>query len=169
MEVPRLGVESKLWPPAYARGIAMLDPSCICNPHHNSWQCSILNPLSEARDRTHNLMIPSTPFFFHSSLPWIYGASLPLQCSEAPVALSSGTQVSWVNTPTCEYKILILDINIIWLTSIFQSQISHRRDTVADMCIKVRELLGFPLIQSGWVFRDWPYVNQVGHVFADFK
>ena len=27
--------------------------------HHSSWQCWILNPLSKARDWTHNLMVPS--------------------------------------------------------------------------------------------------------------
>ena len=27
--------------------------------HHSSQQCQILNPLSEARDQTHNLMVPS--------------------------------------------------------------------------------------------------------------
>ena len=30
----------------------MWDPSCVCNLHHSLWQCWILNPLSEARDRT---------------------------------------------------------------------------------------------------------------------
>ena len=35
------------------------NPSCICNPHHSSRQRRILNPLSEARDRTGNLMVPS--------------------------------------------------------------------------------------------------------------
>ena len=30
--------------------IAMPDLSLICHPHHSSWQCQILNPLSEARD-----------------------------------------------------------------------------------------------------------------------
>uniref|UniRef100_A0A8D1VUY0 Myosin light chain 1/3, skeletal muscle isoform n=1 Tax=Sus scrofa TaxID=9823 RepID=A0A8D1VUY0_PIG len=34
----------------------MPDPSHICNLHHSSGQCQILNPLSEARDQTHNLM-----------------------------------------------------------------------------------------------------------------
>ena len=29
----------------------MQDPSCICDLHHSLWQCWILNPLSEARDR----------------------------------------------------------------------------------------------------------------------
>ena len=38
MEVPRLGVESELQPPAYARAIATLDLSRICNLHHSSRQ-----------------------------------------------------------------------------------------------------------------------------------
>ena len=33
IEVPRLGVESELWPLAYT---ATPDPSCICNLHHSS-------------------------------------------------------------------------------------------------------------------------------------
>ena len=27
-----------------------VDPSCVCDPYHSSWQCQILNPLNEARD-----------------------------------------------------------------------------------------------------------------------
>ena len=37
----------------------MPDPSHICNLHHSSRQCQILNPLIEARDWTCNLMVPS--------------------------------------------------------------------------------------------------------------
>ena len=38
----------------------MPDFGCICDLHHSWWQqCWILNPLSEARDRTHILMDPS--------------------------------------------------------------------------------------------------------------
>jgi len=59
MEVPRLGVESELLLPAYARATATQDPSRICNLHHSSQQHQILNPLSEARGRTQNLMVPS--------------------------------------------------------------------------------------------------------------
>ena len=33
MEVPRLGVESELQPPAYARAPATRDPSLFCNLH----------------------------------------------------------------------------------------------------------------------------------------
>ena len=56
MEVPRLGVESELQLPAYATATAMPDPSCLCALHHSSWQRQILNPVSEARDRTCVLM-----------------------------------------------------------------------------------------------------------------
>ena len=43
MEVPRLGVESELQLPAYATATAMPDLSCVCDLHHSSWQCWILN------------------------------------------------------------------------------------------------------------------------------
>ena len=44
-EVPRLGVYLELLPLAYARAIAMPDPSCVCDLHHSTLQCQILNPL----------------------------------------------------------------------------------------------------------------------------
>ena len=54
MEVPRLEVGSELQLQAYTTATAMQGPSCdLC---HNSWQCQVLNPLNEARDRTCNLM-----------------------------------------------------------------------------------------------------------------
>ena len=56
MEVPRLGVESELQPLAYATASAAPDPSRICNRHHSSRQCWILNPRREARGRTCVLM-----------------------------------------------------------------------------------------------------------------
>ena len=56
MEVPRLGVQSELWLLPYTTAIATQDPSHVCNLHHGSWQCQILNPLSEARARTCILM-----------------------------------------------------------------------------------------------------------------
>ena len=59
MEVPRLGVQSELKPPAYTRARAKWNLSHVCNLHHSSQQCWILNPLSEARDRTRSLMVPS--------------------------------------------------------------------------------------------------------------
>ena len=52
MEVPRLGVKSELQPSAYTTALATPDPSRVCDLHHSSGQCQLLNPLSEARDRT---------------------------------------------------------------------------------------------------------------------
>ena len=56
MEVPRprLGVELALQLLAYitTTATAMEDPNRVCGLHHRSQQCWILNPLSEARDRT---------------------------------------------------------------------------------------------------------------------
>ena len=56
MEVPRLGVESKLQLPAYTAAIAMKNLSHVYDLHHSSQQRWILDPLIEARDQTHVLM-----------------------------------------------------------------------------------------------------------------
>ena len=66
MEVPRLGVESELKLLTYTT--AMWDLSCICNLHHSSWQRQIFNPLSKARDRTHDLMVPDQIRFCCASM-----------------------------------------------------------------------------------------------------
>ena len=58
-EVPRLGGESELQLPAYPAAMAAQDPSHIRDLRHSSQQLRIVNPLSEARDRTHTLTIPS--------------------------------------------------------------------------------------------------------------
>ena len=57
MEFPSLGVELELWLLAYTT--AMQDPNHICDLHHSLQQCRIPHPLSEARDGTHSLMVPS--------------------------------------------------------------------------------------------------------------
>ena len=55
MEVPSLGVQSELQLPAYTTATAMQDLSHICDLHRHSQQRHILNPLSQAWDRTHIL------------------------------------------------------------------------------------------------------------------
>ena len=82
MEVPRLGIDSELQLLAYTTDTQPQDPSCICNLHHSSGQCWILNPLSEARVQTRILMdtsqisfhcdtagSPTHPFLDVTSLP----------------------------------------------------------------------------------------------------
>ena len=58
----------------YITATATRNQSRVCDLHHSSLQCQILNPLSETRNRTLNLMVPSqicfhcaatgTPVFF---------------------------------------------------------------------------------------------------------
>ena len=58
MGVLKLGVESELQLPACttATATAAQDPSRVCGPHHSSQPRRILNPLSEARDRSYILV-----------------------------------------------------------------------------------------------------------------
>ena len=56
IEVPRLGVEWELQLLAYAPATATPDLSRVCNLRRSSRQYRILNPLSEAKDRTLILM-----------------------------------------------------------------------------------------------------------------
>ena len=53
---------------AYTRATATPYPSHICNLHHSSWQCWILNPLSKARDGTCNFMVPSWIHFRYTTM-----------------------------------------------------------------------------------------------------
>ena len=66
MEVPRLGVKSELELLAHTTA-TMRDLSHICDLHHSSWQCQILNQLSEARIWTCVLMDTSQ---VHYAEPW---------------------------------------------------------------------------------------------------
>ena len=63
MGVPRLGVELELQLLAYATATAMPDPSRVCDLHHSLKQCQTLDPLIEARNRTHILMDTSRVHF----------------------------------------------------------------------------------------------------------
>ena len=51
MQVSRLGVKSEQQLLAHDTATAMPNPRLICNLHHSSRQCQILNPLSETRDQ----------------------------------------------------------------------------------------------------------------------
>ena len=54
-----LGVDLEPQLPAFPAATATQEPSRICHLHHRSQQYWILNPLSEARDRTCILMVAS--------------------------------------------------------------------------------------------------------------
>ena len=54
--------------PAYTTATATPDPTCVCDLYHSSGQHRILNPLSEVRDQTHNLMVPSRIHFCRATM-----------------------------------------------------------------------------------------------------
>ena len=63
MDVSRLGVELELKLLAHTTATATLDLRHVCDLHHSSQQCCILNPLSKARDQTCVLMDTSQIHF----------------------------------------------------------------------------------------------------------
>ena len=65
MEVPRLQIRAVA--ASYTIDIATRDLSRVCDLHHSSRQCWILNPLSKARDRTRYLMVAS-PIRIHCAM-----------------------------------------------------------------------------------------------------
>ena len=69
MEVLELGVELELQLSACATATATQDMSHVCNLHYSSQKYQILNPLSEARDQTHHLMVPSQNHKINGSSP----------------------------------------------------------------------------------------------------
>ena len=56
MEVPRLGIESEPEPPVYATATATPDLSHLCDLLQSLQQHRTLDPLREARERTHIIM-----------------------------------------------------------------------------------------------------------------
>ena len=64
MEAPRLRVKSELQLPAIATATLGSEPSLQPTPQLWQWQWGILNPLSEARDRTCNLMDTSWVHYY---------------------------------------------------------------------------------------------------------
>ena len=94
MEVPRLGVESELQLLAYITATTTVqDPSHVCDLHHSPQQHQILNPLSEARDQTCNLVVPS---------------GIRFHCSRTGTPLV-GFLTCWATTGTQETPVLTLE------------------------------------------------------------
>ena len=93
MEVPRLGVLSELLPLAYTTATARQDRSHACDLHHSLGQRRILNPVSEARNRTRNLMVPSRIHFSCTMMGTPEKFSLPGLCKESACL---GTRGVWL-------------------------------------------------------------------------
>ena len=81
--------------PAYTTATATPDPSCVCHLHHSSWQCWILDPLSEARDPTCVLMVASKIRFCWAT-------------RERPHSISNGPSLAWWWLSSCLEHLWIL-------------------------------------------------------------
>ena len=95
MEFPRLRVKSELQLLAYTAAAAMPDPSHVCDLYHScSRQHWILNPLNEARDQTHNLLVPSQ-IHFHCATVGTPPLSFCPICSSTPLDVQLSRMESW--------------------------------------------------------------------------
>ena len=109
MQVPRLGVQSELQPPAYATATATWDLSYVCDLHHSSWQCQSLNSLSEARDQTGIFMDPSQIHFCCATM----GMPINIFSGYRSVTLlwPPWSSVEWRNHTLAH--VLLLDIQVV--------------------------------------------------------
>ena len=104
--------------PAYATATATQDSSHVCDLHHSSQQCQILNSLSKAKDRTHILVDTSQ---VHQPLsttgtPIHYFLKSNTKCILSPLSLiktkffgGSSLVVWWVKDPMLSLQQLGLD------------------------------------------------------------
>ena len=99
MEVPRLGVESELQLSVYTTATATQDPSHICDLHHSSWQCVILDPLSGARDWARLLMDTSQVCSCCTTSETPIWAISNLYCYNVAVNTWQGFFYPWVKVP----------------------------------------------------------------------
>jgi len=121
MEVPGLGVQSELQLPAYPTATATRDPSLFCNLHLSSCQRQILNPLSEAKDRTCNLMVT---IWMHFHCATAKTPSHKFNCTVCGLScLMSFVKCNILQIPPC-YRMLSVLHSFLWL-SIFLSVDMH--------------------------------------------
>ena len=94
-KVPRLGVESEQYLPAYATVTTKQDSSLMCNLHHGLQQHRILNLLSEVRDQTCILVGTSQvlyPLCHNGNSPLFlvfWGTSIRFSIVAAPIYIPS--------------------------------------------------------------------------------
>jgi len=112
MEFPKLGVESELQLLAYATATAMQDPSYVGDLHHSPRQHQILNPLSEARDKTaSSWMLARSRFVNHWAM-----MGTPLEILKTPPYLNILDLDSAKNLaiPMATYLIIIIKARKVW-------------------------------------------------------
>ena len=87
----------------------MLDLSCICDLHHISWQCQILNPLSEARDRI-QVLTDTSWYHYHwvmMGIPWMFVHLNSFYFTHPPDLTPLASQVFGLFFPITEFDFIL--------------------------------------------------------------
>ena len=119
VEVPRLGVKLDLQLPPYTTATATQDLRCVCDLHHSSQQHPIFNPLREARDWTHILMV-TNQVCYHWATTWI-----PYSHNFLMPVNTKNLKMSFITTYlSCSFLIdilIIFGMHLIFLCHIFKT------------------------------------------------
>ena len=150
MEIPRLGVKLELQLLAYAIVTATPDPSCVCDLHHSPQKRWILNPLSEARDRTCVLMDPSQIRFCramtgtpHSFLKKIY-IGVKNIIREAKIYNSLCSTIIFITRRKKKYqhiKVCVVGVPVVAQQLMNPTSIHQDAGSIPDLSQWVKELL----------------------------
>ena len=150
MEVSRPRGKLELQLLAYITATATWDPSCLCDLHHSSWQCWILNPLSEARDRTCVLMDASLLLYFSHFPPFTRLASSGVLDSWFQNNLDC---VSTLSNQSFEFLAFFLTINTESNSSqLFSPIYSSKQITQPRKKIFILVILHIQEAKSDWLF-----------------
>ena len=115
MEVPRPGVQVEAVADSLHHSHSNTDASRIWDLHPSSWQSRLLNPLREARDRAHNLMVPSRIRFYSATmrtpslLQFLKKNILHPSVLVIPQVCTEGLPCAWYHARHCKDKEIRLE------------------------------------------------------------
>ena len=140
VEVPRLGIRLELQTLAYTTATAMWDPSRLCDLHHNSWQCWILNPQSEARGRARVLMDASRvrqPLSHNGNFENIHIFSMKKSNQSQMI----GSQLKKKKIIVHLLKVITQSSQSLYIQNIYETSLKYSDDLVSNVkpCIQICE------------------------------
>ena len=118
MEVLWVGVKSELKLPAYTTATATQDPSHVCNVHHSSWKCQILNPMSKAREWTHILWDTSQVHYHWATMGTHNRYNIYMKPQKIPKSqsnLEKEKQSRWITIPNFNTPLFFFFLIFLWL------------------------------------------------------
>ena len=113
---------------AYSRATATPDLSRVCELHHSSRQRQILNPLSEDRDRTHNLMVPNWICFHCTKTGTPDSVILSLRAREAEMRYPSSNRRQGKGKFLLSPCFILFKPSVDWMTLIHMGRVGEKSD-----------------------------------------